>query len=790
MQARLPLQWRSVIHPDDLTTVMAEAEAAAAEKRAFEAEYRLLRADGVYRWHLGRSVVVSDSEGRPLRKIGSATDIHEQRESRELIRALKQRTDAIIQDAPILLWAVDTAGIVTYYDGKVKKILGIRTEDRIGTNLIDLYRTRPEVAENIRRALRGEIVSDESKIGDICLENKFSPQYDTAGVINGVVGLSVDITERKRAEHERTEATARAQSAIETSRLKSEFLANMSHEIRTPLNGVLGMSGLLLDTSLTPDQREFTSAIQRSGENLLTLINDILDFSKIEAGRLDLEDCPFDLREVFTDLEKAMGFAVRAKNLRLSVEIDPRLPAQVSGDGGRLRQVLLNLVGNAIKFTTFGAVTVTIRAGESTGARTGIRVDVVDTGIGIPADTLGNLFRPFTQADASMARRYGGSGLGLSISKGLVERMGGEIGAVSQVGSGSRFWFTGFFGIVDAEMEIAPSTPAPARTDFTGVRVLVADDIVMNQVLAVRTLEKYGFRVDVVGNGVEVLEALRTLPYDLILMDCQMPEMDGYQATTAIRESASLPNPNIPIIAMTANAMRGDSEKCIASGMDDYVSKPVKPAALPRGHRAPTHRQKTRPLRIAGSLVVSRHQLKLSSSPPFARPPRLSSPGSGGCGKPRLYLRFQMNADPVGGMRIFYVEVDGFCSDDSGCRAFDDVFCNRRVRRSETRGLFADRRRERVAHGRNRIYSLGSEKPRHPTQIFGRSTKTRKSDQGDPRLHRPKSRSDHTRSRRRNGLGTSASRSESGAHSGDPRRSGASRRPMIRSTRRSSPRTS
>ncbi|HEX2703735.1 MAG TPA: ATP-binding protein [Solirubrobacteraceae bacterium] len=394
--------------------------------------------------------------------------------------------------------------------------------------------------------------------------------------------LCQDVTERNRATAEL--AIAR-DAAIEASNAKSAFLANVSHEIRTPMNGVLGMNELLLETGLDDEQRSYAEQVGRSGEHMLAIINDILDISKIETGQLELDLTDFALHDTLQEACVIGGIDATAKRVRFALEIDDRVPRDVHGDSGRLRQIVLNLVANAVKFTTEGAVTVKVRCLERGGTSALLRIEVCDEGIGIDPKQLEHMFEPFTQADISTTRQYGGTGLGLAIARELTELMAGRIGAESKVGSGSTFW-------VELELAIAAeragdANPAPALglrgrpvelTEDSPI-VLVVDDTPVNQIVAVRALQRCGCRSDVVGDGFEALHALVTKRYDAVLMDCQMPEMDGYTATAELRQREA-GGRRTPVIAMTAAAMKGDFERCIAHGMDDYVSKPLRHTLL------------------------------------------------------------------------------------------------------------------------------------------------------------------------------------------------------------------
>lgn len=421
-----------------------------------------------------------------------------------------------------------------------------------------------------RCELEARLVRATGEVRDVVVDLRVA--LDEAGDVIKLFATNQDITERKRIERELRDAKEAAEAAA---REKSAFLATMSHEIRTPLNGVLGLGELLLGTSLDATQRTYVETLVRSGRVLSTLINDVLDYQRIEAGKLELESVPFDPGVLARDVVEGFRQPARQAGIELDLDFDALLPS-FAGDPSRLRQVLTNILGNAVKFTEKGRVTVRVRR-AATGR--GLVLEVEDTGIGISKTQLGRLFSAFSQGDSTMSRRFGGSGLGLAICKSLVSRMGGRVDVRSEPGQGSCFTVT----LPLSEAVKAPAAPATAVLPaLPRLRILVAEDAVVNQLVIVKMLEKLGATVVLASDGSEAVKAFERRPFDVVLMDCAMPVVDGYEATRRIRALEAERGGHVPVVALTAHALEGDRKRCLDAGMDDYLTKPVSLHALSR----------------------------------------------------------------------------------------------------------------------------------------------------------------------------------------------------------------
>jgi PAS domain S-box-containing protein len=497
----------------------------------------------------------------------------------------ESRLSALVKHSSDVILVLGRDATVRYVSPSIEAIFGYEPATLIGEPLLDYVDTsdRERLQPALAALTAGGSETSEAfgfrmrhRDGRLLHAECLAANCLSDPAVNGIVVNLRDVTERNRAADEVALAHDRA---VEASNMKSAFLANVSHEIRTPMSAVIGMTELLLDMDLTDEQRACAEQVARSGDQTMALLTDILDLSKIETGHLELDISDFDLVAMLEQACATAHYLARAKGLTLELEIADDAPRRVRGDGRRLQQVVANLLSNAIKFTERGTVSVRVSATPGSTGAMSIHVEIADSGIGIKPARLQLMFEPFTQADVSTTRVYGGTGLGLSIAREIVELMGGTIDAKSSPGHGSTFWFDVELA---APQESDAAAEAPHATPVqwpTSPRVLVAEDSPVNQVVAARTLERCGCTADIVANGVEALAALGARRYDAVLMDCQMPEMDGYAATRALREREGGAR-RTPVIAMTAHAMAGDRERCLDAGMDDYLTKPVRHADL------------------------------------------------------------------------------------------------------------------------------------------------------------------------------------------------------------------
>ncbi|HXA66891.1 MAG TPA: ATP-binding protein [Bryobacteraceae bacterium] len=558
--------------------------------------------------------LLRDQAGRVVGMRLAGIDMTEGKKSEDQAYEAASELRALFQTFPDLFIRLDRSGQVVESTGgqssdqflSPDKFRGRNLQDLLPASVVDQVR---EAQEKARKTKAPQVVefNVDGRAGQQVYETRLVP-LDWEHSIATLRNITARKNDEKRLQEYAQELERKneeLESALVTARdatqLKSRFLANMSHEIRTPMNGVLGMTDFLLGTNLTEEQQEYAGSIKKSADALLTLINDILDLSRIEAGKLRLDHVPFSLAATVEESSSLFALQARTKGLDFSSAVSSNLPDILVGDAGRVRQVLTNLIGNAVKFTDSGRIDVEAEMLRPTEDGFLVRFSVRDTGIGIPSEHQSRLFESFTQGDGSSTRKYGGTGLGLSISKQLVELMNGELGVESKPGEGSRFWFTASFGKAPltvapgappkrAILASAPPTPAPkvsvpaakaasvppekSNGGLRKLRVLLAEDNEINQRIALRLLEKLGLAADAVDNGRAAVEALAQKKYDLVLMDCMMPDMDGFEATAVIR-NRERGKGHTPICALTANAMEGDREKCLAAGMDDYISKPV-----------------------------------------------------------------------------------------------------------------------------------------------------------------------------------------------------------------------
>lgn len=607
------------VHEDDLTRLLTSIESSARNLSEWTMEFRMLHEAGE-RWLEGRAIPYRQLDGAVIWD-GVMTDITERKQIEIELEHSKQRMQLMAlalsnsANGVILADATTDDMPIVYVNKAFSDITGYLEEEALGRNCrflqgtdhdqsnLDILRNAIEKGTSCRILLR-----NYRKDGMLFWNDfSFSPLYDRMRNLTHFIGVINNVTELKNAQemlevankelrNTNTMIEAAWETAEEAARSKRDFLANMSHEIRTPLNGILGTVELMLDTKLTESQKEWMMVLQQTGESLMVIINDILDFSKIESGKLMLYETSFAPIELIEDVTALLGQAARKKSIELVMQFDDKLPARIQGDRERMRQILTNFISNAIKFTAHGKVTISVDVGAIRPDTEHIHLtfSVHDEGIGISPEQQAYIFNKFTQADSSTNRQYGGTGLGLAICKELADLMHGKIGVESELGKGSTFWYEGTFATAENNEEHDEKTPHRSLRQPTdikqladlslllqGRRVLLAEDNPVNMLVTKTMLSDIGLDVDTANNGKEALEQYVTAEYDLIIMDIQMPQMNGIEATQVIRrleqEREATP---IPIVAFTANVLESYHEECLAAGMNDYLTKPVRKEQL------------------------------------------------------------------------------------------------------------------------------------------------------------------------------------------------------------------
>jgi PAS domain S-box-containing protein len=574
-------------HPDDreeAARVLADAIASGAPD--YENSYRLLLPSGEIRHILARGTIRRQA-GTAVSVFGVLLDVSELKHAEEAARASDLRYRLMAENSTDVIVTSDLEGRTTFASPSSVKVLGYTCEERLGHRSMSI--THPDDVGQLSttfRALRnGEAAKfvrwrawHKSAQQWVWMESSPALLRDPAtGAVTGYLDVLRDVTMQKEQEDALAAAKLAAEEAMHS---KEHFLANMSHELRTPLNSIIGFSRLLDESAgLGPEDQRRVRMVHSAGLALHAVIDNVLDFSKLEADKLVLDCKPFDVAAFFTNTVSLLEPQAATRDVCLRVNVDPLLPARLVGDSGRLRQILLNLLSNAVKFTQDGSVTTRVMLTERLDCDARLRVEVIDTGGGIPEDKLETLFNRFVQASASVSRHYGGTGLGLAISRQLVSLMGGEIGVTSELGTGSTFWFEVTLPVADSQECSEHEVSAPRALSLKGKTILVVDDVDLNRELMLAMLSKYGCDVELAEDGVGALKALEVQSFDLILMDCQMPVMDGFAATRAIRSQAS-PAATMPIVALTASAQPEHLARCRAAGMNDHLTKPLNPQAL------------------------------------------------------------------------------------------------------------------------------------------------------------------------------------------------------------------
>ncbi len=580
------------VHPDDQQRHYEMFLPLAKKKEAHcQHEARFLTMDGGFRWIEVYARPALDERGNIIGAIGTLNDITERRTAEEKLREQLHFNQTLIEALPNPMFFKDCDGNYLGVNKSWEDYFGIPREACLGKRDAQVMPGWAVVGA-LHERMDAELMTQtgmQSYEATFHRDGvKLDAMYYKAAFLNmdqtlaGIIGIVTDISERKRYEHELEQAKELAEGA---SQAKSEFLANMSHEIRTPMNGILGMTEITLGTELTHTQRDNLNMVKFSAESLLTIINDILDFSKIEAGKLAIAEEDFDLRELLDGIVRSLAARAAEKQLSLWCDVANNIPRFIRADPVRIGQIAVNLIGNALKFTAQGSVSARVEMSHVDAQGMALHFAITDTGIGIAPEKLALIFEAFSQADTSTTRQYGGTGLGLTISARLSEMMGGKIWVESAIGKGSVFHFSIRCGFADEAAATAKQAthvvhaPSAGENKRAG-RILLAEDNPINQAVAKNLLTQRGYALEIAHNGREAVERYHTETFDIILMDIQMPEMGGFEATAAIRDLQAARGTRIPIIAMTAHAMQGDEQKCLEMGMDAYISKPIHSAKL------------------------------------------------------------------------------------------------------------------------------------------------------------------------------------------------------------------
>jgi PAS domain S-box-containing protein len=594
------------VHPSERESVKGTITNSCTTSQNFNLHHRIIRPNGEVRTLHAMGEIVADEQGRAIKILGTGQDVterfHEEELEKLVLAATKSFNSVVIRDKEGKIEWVNEGftKLCGYYLEDVKNTFGEILQSGNGEYFSNqgMYYSRV-VKEKIPVSFENMNYAKDGK--GFWTITTLTPVLGKDNEVERIIAIDSDITLRRQMEEELLQANKIAEHSLmkgnkaltelmiakkqveESMKVKEQFLANMSHEIRTPMNAIVGFTSLLLKTPISIDQRQYIDAIKTSGENLLVIINDILDFSKIQSGKINFEQIELQLSTGMSSLTEMMLPKSVEKNIKLSTKIDKRIHDYLIGDPTRLNQILVNLVGNAIKFTERGEIRIAVDLLEETEEAVKLKFSVSDTGIGIAKEKLNSIFEGFTQATNDTTRKYGGTGLGLSIVKQLVELQGGTIQVESHPGKGSVFSFNLSFKKNHRKREQNNGFSREEEFDLSllrGLKVLLVEDNVLNQVLARKVLSDWEWEVDVADNGLVAIEKMARNDFDLILMDIQLPEMDGYEATRYIRKKLSDPKRNIPIIAMTAHAIAGEAEKCFLAGMNEYVSKPFDPRDL------------------------------------------------------------------------------------------------------------------------------------------------------------------------------------------------------------------